>query len=160
MPRNATSTTLDVSVDAKPALSSPTPKHDWPTPTKPSTRPRTTPDRPTTSGPQHGTNLAAARRNNDSHDQIERWNYLPERVEAAEQRIDALDGWRDWAEGKAVTDGTIIEVVHGLSAQARTDGNGAHAALAGAIHRWAQTKGLDLSRQAPAIERAGIDIDI
>ena len=105
-------------------------------------------------------NLAAARRDYDSHNQIERWSYLPERLEAAEQRIDALDGWRDWAQGKNVTDGKVIDVVHSLSAEARTNDSPAHAALANVIHRWAQTKGLDLSRPAPATERTGIEIEL
>ena len=63
------------------------------------------------------TDLAAARRDYDSHNQIERWSYLPERLEAAEQRIDALDGWRDWAKGRVITDGTVIDVVHGLKVE-------------------------------------------
>ena len=106
------------------------------------------------------TNLAAARRDHDSHNQIEHWSYLPERLEAAEQQIDALDGWRDWADGKNVTDGKIIDIVHSLSDEARTNDSPAHAALANVIHQWAQTKGLDLSRPAPAIERAGIEIEL
>ena len=74
------------------------------------------------------TNLAAARRNYDSHDQIARWSYLPGRVEAAEQRTDALDGWRHWAGGKSVTDSMVTCVVHGLSAETRTDDRGARGA--------------------------------
>jgi chromosome segregation ATPase len=105
-------------------------------------------------------NLAAARRDYDSHNQIARWSYLPERLEAAEQQIDALDGWRDWAQGKNVTDGKVIDVVHSLSAEARTNDSPAHATLANVIHRWAQTKGLDLSRPAPAIERVSIEVEL
>ena len=105
-------------------------------------------------------NLAAARRDYDSHDQIERWSYLPERAAAIEQRIDALDVWRDWANGNAITDDTIIDIVHSLNAEARTDNSGAHTALAEVIQRWAQPKGLDLSRPTPTIERAGIEIDL
>ena len=103
--------------------------------------------------------MATARRNYDCHNQIERWSYLPKRLEAVEQRIDALDGWRDWAEGKVITDGNVIDIVHSLGAAARTDDRGAVVALADVMHRWAQTKGLDLSRPTPTIERAGIEID-
>ncbi len=103
------------------------------------------------------TNLAAARRDFDSHNLIERWSYLSERVEAAEQRIDALDGWRDWADGKMITDGKVIDIVHSLSTEARTNDS---PALANVIHRWAQAKGLDLSRPTPTIERAGIEIEL
>ena len=103
--------------------------------------------------------MAAARRDYDSHNQIERWSYLPERLEAAEQRIDALDGWRDWADGKLVTDDKVIDVVHSLSAETRNNDSPAHAALTNVIHRWAQAKGLDLSRPTPIIERGGIEIE-
>ena len=106
------------------------------------------------------TKLAAARRDYDSHNQIERWSYLPERLEAAEQRIDALNGWRDWAEGKVITDGKVTDIVHSLGAAAKTDERGAVVALADVIYRWAQAKGLDLSRPTPTIERAGIEIDL
>ena len=106
------------------------------------------------------TSLAAARRDYESHHQIERWSYHPERLEAIEQRIDALDGWRDWAQGKPITDRTVIDIIHGLNTEARTGGNGALTALADVIHRWAQTEGLDLSRPTPTIERAGIEIDL
>ena len=106
------------------------------------------------------TKLAAARRDYDSHNQIERWSYLPERLQAAEQRIDALDGWRDWADGKKITDGKIIDVVHSLGTEARTNDSPAHAALANVIHQWAQTRGLDLSRPTPTIERPGIEIEL
>ena len=103
--------------------------------------------------------MAAARRDYDNHNLIERWSYLPERLEAIEQRIDALDGWRDWAQGNVI-DRTVIDVVHSLSAEARTNDSPAHAALANVIHQWAQAKGLDLSRPTPTIERAGIEIDL
>ena len=105
-------------------------------------------------------NLAGARRDYDSHNQIERWSYLPERLEAAEQRIDALDGWRDWADGKKITDGNVIDLVHSLNAEVRNNDSPAHAALANVIHQWAQAKGLDLSRPTPTIERTGIEIDL
>jgi AAA domain-containing protein len=106
------------------------------------------------------TNLASARRDYDSHNQIERWSYLPERLEAIEQRIDALDGWRDWADGKSIADGEVIDVVHGLNVERRADDRGAYTALANVIHRWAQARGLDLSRPTPIIELAGIEIDL
>ena len=106
------------------------------------------------------TNLAAARRDYDSHHQIERWSYHPERLEAIEHRIDALDGWRDWAEGKAITDRTVIDVVHGLGNEARNDDRGVYTVLADVTLRWAQAKGLDLSRTTPTIERAGIEIGL
>ena len=142
-----------------PHSNSPKPTHDSPKPTKPSRRPRTEPDRPAKPAQRRGPTWPR-RRDYDSHNQIEHWSYLPERLEAAEQRIDALDGWRDWAEGKAITDGTVIDVVHSLSAEARTNDSPAHAALANVIHQWAQTKDLDLSRPTPTIERAGIEIDL
>ena len=105
-------------------------------------------------------NLASARRDYDVHDQIARWSYLPERLEAAEQRIDALDGWRDWADGKFIADGTVVGVMHGLSGEARSDGSGAYNVLADVIIRWAQTRGLDVSRPTPTIEHRGIELDL
>ena len=66
----------------------------------------------------------------------------------------------DWAEGKVITDGKVIDVVHSLSTDARTNDSAAHAALADVIHRLAQAKGLDLSRPTPTIERAGIEIEL
>jgi hypothetical protein len=101
-----------------------------------------------------------ARRDYDSHNQIEHWSYLPQRLQAIEQRVDALDGWRDWAQGKTIADSKIIDVVHSLNAEARTNDNPAHATLANVIHQWAQTKGLDLSRPTPTIEPAGIEIEL
>jgi hypothetical protein len=105
-------------------------------------------------------NLAAVRGEHRSHDLIERWQYLPEHVEAAHVRADALNGWRDWAEGKAITDKAVIDVIHRLSVDARSDDSGASAALADVIHRWAQSRGLDLSKPVPAIAPAGIEIDL
>jgi hypothetical protein len=46
--------------------------------------------------------LQAARHRLSSHDMFERWQYLPEHLEAIEQRIDVLDTWRDWADGKPI----------------------------------------------------------
>ena len=119
---------------------------------------RATPTRETRAAAR--TNLASARRDHDSHNLIERWSYHPERLEAVEQRIDALDGWRDWAEGKAITDAKVIDVVHNLGNEARTNDSAAHVALADVIHRWAQAKALDLSRPTPTIERTGIEIEL
>ena len=90
----------------------------------------------------------------------ERSEFFSSLLEATEQQIDALDGWRDWADGKAIADGMVIDITHTLSAEARTNDRRAHAALADVIHRWAQAKGLDLSRSTPTIERAGIEIDL
>ena len=118
------------------------------------------PDRPAKPARQRGPTCPQRARDYDSHHQIERWSYLPERLEAAEQRIDALDGWRDWAEGKTIADRKVIAVVHSLSAEATTNDSPAHAALANVIHQWAQAKGLDLSRPTPTIEREGIEIDL
>ena len=71
----------------------------------------------------HGTNsirtearqdLEAARRNLRSHDQIERWSYLPERLQAIEDRIDALDTWRGWAVGRKVDGRRLTAAVEAL----------------------------------------------
>ena len=59
-----------------------------------------------------------------------------------------------------ITDRTVIDVVHSLSAEARNNDSSAHAALANVIHQWAQAKGLDLSRPTPIIERGGIEIEL
>jgi len=86
--------------------------------------------------------------------------FLPERVDDAQRRIDALSGWRDWAQGKTLSDRRIIDAVHGLNADSAIDDTGAYAALANVIHQWARTNGLDVSRPAPTIEPTGIEIDL
>lgn len=105
-------------------------------------------------------NLATVRRENRSQDQLDRWHYFPEHVDDAQRRVAALGGWRDWAQGKTVSGGRIIGVVHGLSEAVAMDDTGAYAVLADVLGRWAHTNGLDVSRPAPTIEPAGIDIDL
>ncbi|MEO8268030.1 MAG: MobF family relaxase [Ilumatobacteraceae bacterium] len=106
------------------------------------------------------TNLATVRSDNQSHQLLDRWHFLPERVDDAQRRIDALSGWRDWAKGKTLSDRRIIDAVHGLNVDSAIDDTGAYAALANVIHQWARTNGLDVSRPAPTIEPAGIEIDL
>ncbi len=105
--------------------------------------------------------LEAARRDLRSHDQIGRWSYLPERLQAIEDGIDALDTWRDWANGKPI-DGarlvTAVSYLHELSSISYANGT---RLLAEATYRWAARKGIELQPiRQPAVEPIGIELDL
>ena len=98
--------------------------------------------------------LETARRDLRSHDQIERWSYLPERLQAIEDRIDALDTWCEWAVGREVDGRRLTATVEVLCA---ADDGIAHSLLTPQL----------LARRAPApvqvdrhVEHRGMEIDL
>lgn len=98
--------------------------------------------------------LEAARRDLRSNDLIEPWSYLPERLQAIEDRIDAFDNWRDWAVGGNVDSQRLTATVEVLCA---ADDGIAHSLLTPEL----------LARRAPApveasrsLAHRGMEIDL
>lgn len=120
----------------------------------------------TTTGPNSARadarqSLEAARRDLRSHDQIERWNYLPERLQATEDRIDALDTWRDWAVGKPIVEGTLANAVAVMSELRAHRPDDASRQLADELQQWAARQGIRTSLQRPQQQRsAGIEMGL
>lgn len=91
---------------------------------------------------------------------FQRWQYLPEHLRAVEERIDALDTWRDWANGKPIDREHLTAALTTLREHA-PDGAEGTQLLVGATHRWAVEQGIDLHPpQQPAIEPIGITLDL
>ncbi len=84
--------------------------------------------------------LQAARHELSSHDMFERWHFLPEHLEAIEERIDALDTWRDWANGKPTDRERLVAALTSLREHV------SHAA--GRRHSVARRRHSSLGRQA------------
>ncbi len=75
---------------------------------------------------------------------FERWHYLPEHLQAAEEHIHALDTWRDWANGRPIdSEGlvTALTLLHEHASHQPADGT---QLLVDAIHRWAAKQGIEL----------------
>lgn len=98
-----------------------------------------------------------------NHDMYARWQYLPEHLALAEAKVDALDIWRDWANGKSVTQDRLVEAVTTLHEIAAHQPDNAIGHLADVIHEWAPRRGIQLT--PPPVEqhrsvRTGIEIDL
>ena len=96
-----------------------------------------------------------------THDRIAHWNHLPERLAAAEHRIDALDTWHRWATGGTARQADLVATVDLLS----TSDDGADNSLAELAHRWARSQGIGLDPPHPSValtrvEPSGMEIDL
>jgi hypothetical protein len=90
----------------------------------------------------------------------DRWNYHPERLRDAETRIDALDTWKQWAQGHPVDREELAASVEALShsPEAAIDGT---LALANVVRQWAHQNNIDIRPyQTQATERPGLGIEI
>ena len=90
-----------------------------------------------------------------------RWHYLPEHCEAIEERIGALDVWRDWADGKPFDRERLVVALTSLREHASQEPADGTQLLVNAAHRWAAKQGIQLQRaRQPAIEPIGIELDL
>ena len=104
--------------------------------------------------------LEAARRDLRSHDQIERWSYLPERLQAIEDRIDALDTWREWAVGRDVDGRRLTATVETLDQHASTSQLNGAGELVRVACAWAMRHGVELIEPClQHVEPAGLEIE-
>ena len=105
--------------------------------------------------------LQTARRDLSNHDMFQRWQYLPEHLQAAEQHIVALDTWRDWANGKPIDREHLVSALTSLREHASPERADGTQLLADATHRWAAKQGIELhpTRQ-PTIEPIGIELEL
>jgi hypothetical protein len=86
--------------------------------------------------------------------------FYPERLHQAETRLDALDIWRQWAQGHRVDRDQLADSVESLghSPEAATNGT---LALANAVRQWAEHNRVDVTPvPSPIIERVDLGIDI
>jgi len=107
--------------------------------------------------------VEAARGALSNHNMYAKWNYLPEHLSAADAHLDALDTWRDWATGKAVTEDQLTGAVATLCEIANRYPDGGTRQLADVIVEWAERRGIHLTQ--PTIEHqrsisTGIEIDL
>jgi len=109
------------------------------------------------------TQIEAARDVLRSHDMYAKWHFLPEHLSAAEARVDALDTWHDWANGKPVTQGRLLEAVTTLHEIAAHEPDNGTRQLADVIQQWAEQHGIELMRPVVQQHRTietGIEIDL
>jgi hypothetical protein len=105
--------------------------------------------------------LQAARHELSNHDMFERWQFLPEHLEAIEKRIDALDTWHDWANGKPLDRDRLVAALTSLREHASHEPVDGTQLLVDATHRWAVKQGIDLQpARQPPLERTGIELDL
>jgi hypothetical protein len=105
--------------------------------------------------------LQTARHQLSNHDMFERWQYLPEHLEAVEQRLDALDLWRDWANGKPINNERLASAVTSLQEHASHEPADGTQLLIDATLRWAVKHRIELQPPPqPTIERTGIELDL
>ena len=105
--------------------------------------------------------LQTARHQLSNHHMFERWQYLPEHLETAEQRLGALDTWRDWANGKPIDNERLAAAVTSLQEHASREPADGTQQLLDATHRWATKHRIELQpARQPPIERTGIELDL
>ncbi len=114
----------------------------------------------TAAGPDHHRDTLSdavrqAERDIGLHDRLERWDGHAHTRDAVGQVVDALDTWRDWADGKAIRHDRInhaIDTLNGTQYRPLTD----------VVDRWADQHQINLRpRPVHAIERDhGISIEI
>jgi hypothetical protein len=100
--------------------------------------------------------LERARDNVRNHDLLDGWKYLPERLATAEQTIDALDTWHDWAAGKTVEIDRLANAVANLRDGDELAGTRDLGEVTG---RWAARNGYNLARSID-FEPMRIDLGI
>ncbi len=81
---------------------------------------------------------------------IDSWTAIPERFANAQQRIEALDAWKDWATGKPITSEQTLDLIDALQPASKDVNREFHQSLANAVESWAETRGIH--RQQPTIE--------
>ena len=109
------------------------------------------------------TQIETARDALRTHDILAKWQYFPEHLSAAGARVDALDTWHDWADGKPVTQESLVEAVTTLHEIAAHEPDNGTRQLANVIHQWAEQHGVALARPPVQQHRTietGIEIDL
>ena len=90
---------------------------------------------------------------------MDRYNYLPEKQTAAVDLLDALDTWRDWANGQTITPDRASNAVHTLENLTRHPDSTAFGVLADAI-RTRTPELIIVRQQSRAIEENSLDLGI
>ncbi len=91
------------------------------------------------------TQIETARDALRTHDILAKWQYFPEHLSAAEARVDALDTWHDWADGKPVPQDRLEEAVTTLHEIAVHEPDNGTRQLADILHEWAEQHGIELT---------------
>ncbi len=90
---------------------------------------------------------------------MDHYDYLPEKQAAAVDLLDALDTWRDWADGRTISPGRASNAVYTLESLTRHPDTRAFNVLADAIRT--RTPELIVTRQQTlAIEENSLDLGI
>lgn len=90
---------------------------------------------------------------------MDHYGYLPEKQAAAVDLLDALDTWRDWADGQSISPDRASNAVHTLERLTQHPDTKAFNVLADAIRT--RTPELVITRQqAIAIEENSLDLGI
>jgi hypothetical protein len=90
---------------------------------------------------------------------IDHYDYLPEKRAAAVDLLDALDTWRDWADGRTISPDRASNAVYTLEGLTQHPDTEAFNALADAIRT--RTPELVVAReQTRAIEENSLDLGI
>lgn len=109
------------------------------------------------------TQIEAARDALRSHDMYAKWHFLPEHLSTTEARVDVLDTWHDWADGRSVDQSRLEEAVTTLHEIAVHEPDNGTRQLANVIHEWAEQHDIELSwpivQQHRSIE-SGVGIDL
>lgn len=107
--------------------------------------------------------LETARAALKSCDIIEKWRYLPDRLAAAERRVDALDVWHNWAVGHPVSEDQVRDATTVLDEVAAAEPDPRTLLLVDVVHRWGVTRDAEGARRS-VVERGsielGFDIDL
>lgn len=89
-----------------------------------------------------------------SHDRFQQWEHLPQNLDAAQRGIDALDTWRDWADGRAMHHDRLNAAIDTLTAMPTAR------PLADVVERWADTHHVELRRPVRTVAREPIGMEI
>jgi len=81
---------------------------------------------------------------------LDGWTAIPERFANAQQRIEALDAWKDWAAGKPITVEQTLDLIDALQPAAKDVNREFHQSLANVVESWADARGIH--REQPTIE--------
>lgn len=105
------------------------------------------------------TQIETARDALRTHDILANWQYFLEHLAAAEMRVDALDTWHDWADGKPVTPDRLEEAVTTLHEIATHEPDNGTRELANAIHEWGKMSCIQLSPSGVE-EKRSVELDL